>query len=56
MLAGHLGDRGNTLYFFGNGGSHAITALAASGSAVTGINSVQIQASQQFLVRSLPSG
>jgi serine/threonine protein kinase len=37
-------------------GSHAITALAASGSAVTGIDSVQNQASQQFLVRSLPSG
>ena len=36
--------------------SHAITALAASGSAVTGIDSVQTQASQQFLVRSLPSG
>jgi hypothetical protein len=39
-----------------NGGSHAITALAASGSAVTGIDSVQTQASQQFVVRSLPSG
>jgi uncharacterized membrane protein len=39
-----------------DGGSHAITALAASGSAVTGIDSVQSQASQQFLVRSLPSG
>jgi hypothetical protein len=39
-----------------DGGSHAITALAASGSAVTGIDSVQTQASQQFLVRSLPSG
>ena len=38
------------------GGSHAITALAASGSAVTGIDSVQTQASQQFVVRSLPSG
>jgi serine/threonine protein kinase len=38
------------------GGSHAITALAASGSAVTGIDSVQAQASQQFVVRSLPSG
>ena len=39
-----------------DGGSHAITALVASGSAVTGIDSVQTQASQQFLVRSLPSG
>ncbi len=39
-----------------DGGSHAITALAASGSAVTGIDSVQTQASQQFVVRSLPSG
>jgi hypothetical protein len=38
------------------GGSHAVTALAASGSAVTGIDSVQTQASQQFVVRSLPSG
>jgi hypothetical protein len=39
-----------------DGGSHAITALAATGSAVTGIDSVQTQASQQFVVRSLPSG
>ena len=39
-----------------DGGSHAITALAASGSAVTGIDSIQTQASQQFVVRSLPSG
>ena len=38
------------------GGSHAVTALAASGSAVTGIDSVQTQASQQFVVRRLPSG
>ena len=37
-------------------GSHAITAIAASGTAVTGIDSVQAQASQQFVVRSLPSG
>jgi len=37
-------------------GSHAITALAASGTAVTGIDSVQAQASQQFVARSLPSG
>jgi hypothetical protein len=37
-------------------GSHAITALAASGAAVTGIDSVQVQASQQFVARSLPSG
>lgn len=39
-----------------NGGSHAITALAASGAAVTGIDSVQTQASQQFVVLRLPSG
>jgi hypothetical protein len=38
------------------GGSHAITALAASGTAVTAIDSVQTQASQQFVVRRLPSG
>ena len=38
------------------GGSHAITALAASGTAVTGIDSVQTQASQQFVVLRLPSG
>jgi hypothetical protein len=38
------------------GGSHAITALAASGAAVTGIDSVQAQGSQQFVVRRLPSG
>ena len=37
-------------------GSHAITALTASGAAVTGVDSVQAQASQQFVVRSLPSG
>ncbi len=38
------------------GGSHALTALAASGAAVTGIDSVQAQASQQFIVRLLPAG
>ena len=38
------------------GGSHDITALAASGAAVTGIDSVQTQASQQFVVRRLPAG
>jgi hypothetical protein len=38
-----------------SGGSHAITALAASGAEVTGIDSVQAQASQQFVVRNLPS-
>jgi hypothetical protein len=37
-------------------GSHAITALAASGTAVTGVDSVQAQDSQQFVARSLPSG
>jgi serine/threonine protein kinase len=37
-------------------GNHAVTALAASGTAVTGIDSVQAQASQQFVVRRLPSG
>jgi hypothetical protein len=38
------------------GGSHAITALAASGAVVTAIDSVQTQASQQFVVLRLPSG
>ena len=38
------------------GGSHAITALAASGAAVTAIDTVQTQASQQFVVLRLPSG
>jgi hypothetical protein len=38
------------------GGSHAITALAASGAAVTAVDSVQTQASQQFVVLRLPSG
>jgi hypothetical protein len=40
------------------GGSHAVAALAASGSgsAVTGIDSVQAQASQQFAVLNLPAG
>ena len=38
------------------GGSHALTALAASGAAVTGIDSVQAQASQQFIARRLPAG
>jgi uncharacterized membrane protein len=38
------------------GGSHGIAALAASGSAVTGIDSVQSQASQQFVVLNLPAG
>ena len=37
-------------------GSHNLTALAASGAAVTGIDSVQTQASQQFVVRRLPAG
>ena len=37
-------------------GSHALTALAASGAAVTGIDSVQAQASQQFVARRLPGG
>jgi len=37
-------------------GSHAITALAASGAAVTAVDSVQAQASQQFVVLRLPSG
>ena len=37
------------------GGSHAVAALAASGSAVTGIDSVQAQASQQFVVLNLPA-
>ena len=38
------------------GGSHAVTALAASGAAVTGIDSVQAQASQQFVALRIPSG
>ena len=38
------------------GGSHAITALAAAGAAATAIDSVQTQASQQFVVLRLPSG
>jgi hypothetical protein len=37
------------------GGSHAVAALAASGSAVTGIDAVQAQASQQFAVLNLPA-
>jgi hypothetical protein len=39
-----------------SGGSHTVTALAASGSAVTGIDTVQAQASQQFAVLNLPAG
>ena len=38
------------------GGSHAITALARSGSAVTGIDSAQTQAAQQFTTLALPRG
>ena len=38
------------------GGSHAVTALAAAGAAVTGIDPVQAQASQQFIARRLPAG
>jgi len=38
------------------GSSHDLTALAASGAAVTGIDSVQTQASQEFIVRRLPAG
>jgi len=38
------------------GGSHDLSALAPSGSAVTGIDSVQTQAGQQFVVRRLPAG
>jgi serine/threonine protein kinase len=38
------------------GGSHNLTALTASGTSVTGIDSVQTQASQQFVVRRLPAG
>jgi hypothetical protein len=37
------------------GSSHDLTALAASGAAVTGVDSVQTQASQQFVVRRLPA-
>ena len=35
------------------GGSHDITTLAAAGTAVTAIDSVQTQASQQFVARLL---
>ena len=38
-----------------DGGSHALTASAASDTAVTAIDSVQAQASQQFIVRRLPA-
>jgi len=38
------------------GGSHDLSALAPSGSAVTGIDSVLTQAGQQFVVRRLPVG
>jgi hypothetical protein len=38
------------------GGRHAIAALAASGTAVTAIDSVQTQAGQQFAVLRLPAG
>jgi Protein kinase domain len=38
------------------GGSHDLSALAPSGAAVTGIDSVQAQAGQQFVVRRLPAG
>ncbi len=38
------------------GSGHDLTALAASGASVTGIDSVQTQASQQFVVRRLPAG
>ena len=38
------------------GGSHAMAALAADGSVVTGIDTVQSQASQQFVVLTLPAG
>ena len=38
------------------GGSHDLTALAVSGGAVTGVDSVQAQASRQFVLRRLPAG
>jgi serine/threonine protein kinase len=38
------------------GGSHNLAAMAASGTSVTGIDTVQAQASQQFVVRRLPAG
>jgi hypothetical protein len=37
------------------GSSHAITALAASGDVVTGIDSAETQAGQQFVLRRLPA-
>jgi hypothetical protein len=39
----------------GAGSSHEITALAVSGDVVTGIDSAQAQASQQFVLRRLPA-
>ena len=38
------------------GGSHNLTALAASGTSVTGVDSFQTQVSQQFVVQRLPVG
>ena len=38
------------------GGGHDLSALALSGSAVTGIDSVQTQAGRQFVLRRLPAG
>ena len=38
----------------GGGGSHAVTALASSGSAVTGIGSTATMQGQQFLLLALP--
>jgi hypothetical protein len=38
----------------GGGGSHAVTGLASSGSAVTGIGSTATMQSQQFLLLALP--
>ena len=38
----------------GGGGSHAVTALVSSGSAVTGIGSTATMGGQQFLLLALP--
>ena len=51
-----MNETGGSSHGLTGGGGHAITALTASGAAVTAINSVQTQASQQFVVLRLLSG
>ena len=58
-LAERSDDGGRTwqpVPFSAPGPGVSFTALAASGTAVTGIDSIQTQASQQFVVLRLPSG